>query len=410
MLLGILLENITGIPYWQLCRERIFDPLDMRETWLEGYEEPRNALSHPYVVMNGEYIDALQIHGSVDWAAGGHVSTLADITRFMRGLFNCRLFSSVDTLDSLLTGPEASANYYYAMGVGRKQIHGMHLWGHLGHWGSFMSYCPEQRMSLCGTLNYDQAAQNDFIAEVLKVVFPDKRLELRLSTGLVRGPAVSCRPPQWSCSGPGKSSPPRLPDQSRERSSACGHRNAPARRQCQRLAGPLPHRRLTCPRGLKGYRCRPITIPAVGLAQQPDLWRLGQVIDQRGSQLEPRRPPSMHAQTASWLSRRRLTTAVMPVHRSEIIQHTLAGGHLGVLRPCRVEPLVAVTLGKIMALRLDLFLQFGAQVHQPLVWTKHLVKAEHVDVHIQRFQVRDMVRRIGHRIDANFGAAALSNA
>lgn len=175
VLLGIMLESITGLPYWQLCRERIFDPLGMGGTWLEGYEEPRNALSHPYVVMDGEYIDALQIHGSVDWAAGGHVSTLQDITRFLRGLFNCRLFSSVDTLDRFLYGPEASANYYYGMGVGRKQIHGMHLWGHLGHWGSFMSYCPEQRLSLCGTLNYDQAAHNDFIAEVLEVVFPGNR-------------------------------------------------------------------------------------------------------------------------------------------------------------------------------------------------------------------------------------------
>jgi D-alanyl-D-alanine carboxypeptidase len=173
VLLGILLESLTGAPYWQLCRERILDPLDMGETWLEGYEEPRTTLSHPYVVMEGEYIDALQIHGSVDWAAGGHVSTLRDITRFLRGLFNCRLFSSIETLDTLLTGPEASPNYYYAMGVGRKRIHGMHLWGHLGHWGSFMSYCPEQRLSICGTLNYDQAAHNEFIGEVLKLVYPD---------------------------------------------------------------------------------------------------------------------------------------------------------------------------------------------------------------------------------------------
>jgi D-alanyl-D-alanine carboxypeptidase len=173
VLLGILLETLTGTPYWQLCRQRIFDPLDMGDTWLEGYEQPRNDLSHPYVVMNGQYIDALQIHGSVDWAAGGHVSTLDDIKRFLRGVFNCRLFNEIDTLDRFLTGPEASANYFYAMGVGRKQIRGKHLWGHLGHWGSFMSYCPEQRLSLCGTLNYDQAAHNDFIAEVLKVVFPD---------------------------------------------------------------------------------------------------------------------------------------------------------------------------------------------------------------------------------------------
>ena len=166
---------MTGKPYWQLCREHIFDPLEMAETWLEGYEE-RNALSHPYVLMNDEYIDALQIHGSVDWAAGGHVSTLEDIQRFLQGLFNCRLFADMDTLDSFLPARLPTANFYYAMGVGRKKMHGMHLWGHLGHWGSFMYYCPEQRMSLCGTLNYDQAAHNEFIRQVLEVVFPDKRL------------------------------------------------------------------------------------------------------------------------------------------------------------------------------------------------------------------------------------------
>lgn len=172
VLLGLALEALTGRPYWQLCREQLFDPLGMDSTWLEGYEEHRTALSHPYVVMNGQYIDALQIHGSVDWAAGGHVSTLADIRQFLRGLFNCRLFSKVETLDTFLLGAESSPNYYYAMGVGRKQILGHHLWGHLGHWGSFMSYCPEQRLSLCGTLNYDQATHNDFIARVLALVFP----------------------------------------------------------------------------------------------------------------------------------------------------------------------------------------------------------------------------------------------
>lgn len=172
VLLGMVLEAITGAPYWRLCRERIFDPLGMDSTWLEGYEEARNLLSHPYVVMDGEYIDALQIHGSVDWAAGGHVSSLEDIRRFLRGVFNCRLFNNIETLDQFLTGAEASPDYYYAMGVGRKQILGNHLWGHLGHWGSFMSYCPEQRLSLCGTLNYDQAAHNDFIARVLALVLP----------------------------------------------------------------------------------------------------------------------------------------------------------------------------------------------------------------------------------------------
>ncbi len=172
VLLGILLETVTGKPYWQQCRDSIFDPLAMSHTWLEGYEDPRGSLSHPYVLMNGEHIDALQIHGSLDWAGGGHVSTLADIQRFLRGVFNCRLFENIDTLDRFLNGPMAKKDFYYGMGVGRKQILGKNLWGHLGHWGSFMYYCPEERLSLCGTLNYDQAPHNDFIGHVLEVLFP----------------------------------------------------------------------------------------------------------------------------------------------------------------------------------------------------------------------------------------------
>ncbi|MCP5165469.1 MAG: beta-lactamase family protein [Pseudomonadales bacterium] len=175
VLLGIALETLCTREYWRLCREQIFDPLEMNETWLEGYETPRGELSHPYIVVDGEYIDALQVHGSLDWAAGGHVSRLRDLVRFLRGLSDCRLFDSPETLDAFLTGELARPGYHYAMGINRKRIRGHHLWGHLGHWGSFMYYCPEQRLSLCGTLNYDQAAHNEFIGEVLSTVLPPDR-------------------------------------------------------------------------------------------------------------------------------------------------------------------------------------------------------------------------------------------
>jgi D-alanyl-D-alanine carboxypeptidase len=173
VLLGLLLEAITSTPYWSLCRSGIFDPLEMDNTWLEGHEQPHCELSHSYHVHEGEYIDALQIHGSTDWAAGGHVSTLTDLDRFLRGVFNGKLFSKIDTLDSFLNGVLAKENYHYGMGVGRKQIHGKTLWGHLGHWGSFMYYCPEERLSFSGTLSYSEAEHNVFIENMLQLLFED---------------------------------------------------------------------------------------------------------------------------------------------------------------------------------------------------------------------------------------------
>ncbi|MBT4522174.1 MAG: beta-lactamase family protein [Halieaceae bacterium] len=171
VLLGLALEQLAGTPYRKLCRERIFNPLKMNDSYLEGHEEHRGALSHPYVVLEGEYIDALQVNGSCDWAAGGHVSTLKDIDAFLRGLFNQQLFRETATLDQFLKGRLAKPKFSYGMGVGRKQIHGKTLWGHLGHWGSFMYYCPEERLSLCGTLNYSEAPHNEFIEQVLQTLY-----------------------------------------------------------------------------------------------------------------------------------------------------------------------------------------------------------------------------------------------
>ncbi len=173
VLLGLLLEQVTGTTYAQLCRENIFDPLGMDQTYLEGHETPQGKLSHCYINMNNDYIDALQINGSCDWAAGGHVSTLRDLDRFLRGTFAGKLTREPETLDTFLTGQLAKQGYYYAMGIGRKVIHGKTLWGHLGHWGSFMYYCPEERLSLSGTLNHDGAQHNAFLEQLLRIIFPD---------------------------------------------------------------------------------------------------------------------------------------------------------------------------------------------------------------------------------------------
>ncbi|MEM1114706.1 MAG: serine hydrolase domain-containing protein, partial [Pseudomonadota bacterium] len=173
VLLGLILEHIGGSTYAELCRRGIFDTLAMGETWLEGHEKPRSTLSHPRVSLGDESTDALLINGSCDWAGGGHVSTLGDLDRFLHGLTSGLLFKNAATLDLVLRGQHVRDNFFYGMGIGRKQLRGLNLWGHLGHWGSFMYYCPEQRMTLAGTLNYDGAEHNEFITAILQILFPD---------------------------------------------------------------------------------------------------------------------------------------------------------------------------------------------------------------------------------------------
>jgi D-alanyl-D-alanine carboxypeptidase len=172
VILGRMLESVTGERYATLCRTNILDPLQMDNTWLEGHEESRSTLSHCY---EGEW-DALTINGCLDWAAGGHVSTLADLDKFIRGLFRDQLLVSVQSLDMMLT-TVPTPNHFYGLGVrlrhevvpNRPEMH-ERFWGHAGHWGSYMYYVPGLRATVCGTENLVGLDHRWLFQEILKVL------------------------------------------------------------------------------------------------------------------------------------------------------------------------------------------------------------------------------------------------
>jgi D-alanyl-D-alanine carboxypeptidase len=155
VLLGRILEELTGTSYAQLCRQHIFDPLGMNSTWLEGHEAPRSTLSHAYVGT----LDALVINGCVDWAAGGHVSTVADLATFLNALFRDGALVSRQSLDRMLLSVPTQL-FRYGLGVSIRREAAPErpdtartMWGHGGHWGSWMFYLPEWRGTLVGTVN-----------------------------------------------------------------------------------------------------------------------------------------------------------------------------------------------------------------------------------------------------------------
>jgi D-alanyl-D-alanine carboxypeptidase len=167
VLVGVMLERLTERPLHELCRELVLDPLGMKDTWLEGHEEPRGPeLSHTYV---GEF-DGLQIHGSVDWSAGGHVSTAGDLGRLMRGLFEGKLFARPETADSMLDGVPADERGSYGLGVQVRELEGVRLLGHAGFWGSFMYYLPVQRATITGTVNRVGENRTPLLTDILRAL------------------------------------------------------------------------------------------------------------------------------------------------------------------------------------------------------------------------------------------------
>lgn len=178
VLLGRLLEKVTGRTYAELCREQIFDPLQMNATWLEGHEAPRSRLSHCY---SGDW-DGLQINGCLDWAAGGHVSTLHDLDCFIKALFRDQALVSSTSLDAMLT-TVPTPNHHYGLGIRLRHesvpgAAGSHerFWGHAGHWGSYMYYVPGLRATICGTENLS-GLDHRWLFEAILAILGDCELQ-----------------------------------------------------------------------------------------------------------------------------------------------------------------------------------------------------------------------------------------
>jgi D-alanyl-D-alanine carboxypeptidase len=160
VVIGILLEQVTGQPLHAIYRDVVFDPLGMDSTWLEGHEPPREReVAHHY---HGE-LDMATLSPTIDWAGGGLVTTAPDLTGFVRGLWS-GLILDYDGLEQLTRWthgarfPPGHVVRYddYGLGMGRLVVEGVELVGHTGFIGAFAFYAPDEDAVLVGTHNQSQ--------------------------------------------------------------------------------------------------------------------------------------------------------------------------------------------------------------------------------------------------------------
>ncbi|MFE5672852.1 serine hydrolase domain-containing protein [Agromyces sp. NPDC056523] len=95
VLLGRILEEATGQAFHDLLRERIFAPLDLRDSWLCFHSTPENRPADtgiaPLWIGRHELSRARSL--SCDWAGGGIASTPEDLLAFSSALHGGRLLT-----------------------------------------------------------------------------------------------------------------------------------------------------------------------------------------------------------------------------------------------------------------------------------------------------------------------------
>jgi CubicO group peptidase (beta-lactamase class C family) len=109
-LLGLVIESVTGKPYAQVLRERIFEPLEMHDT---GYDEPQTSVgprAAGYRLVGGKLENAEYINMVGPYSAGALYSTAEDLYKWDQALYTNTILPR-STLGLMWT--EVMSNYGY---------------------------------------------------------------------------------------------------------------------------------------------------------------------------------------------------------------------------------------------------------------------------------------------------------
>jgi len=164
ILLGMIIERLTGAAYYEEMRRRVLEPLGLANTvpsdsrripgLVQGYAGVENAFQLPDAVL----IDGVfAINPQFEWTGGGVASTAADLARWAKALYEGRAFDA-SMLPIMLDGVPArlGPNTRYGLGVIIRDTPLGVSWGHSGFFPGYlteMAYFPDHRIAVAVQVN-----------------------------------------------------------------------------------------------------------------------------------------------------------------------------------------------------------------------------------------------------------------
>ena len=140
ILLGMLIEKVSGGSYERFVQEQIFDHLGMRESGFGDVRKIIPMMAKGYVLAGGELQNADFIDPKVAWSAGDFYSTTHDLTLWSEALTGGKLLNSDSVQRMFAVYPETlSQGEYYGYGVVLNEHLGHHHQSHGGGINGFNS-------------------------------------------------------------------------------------------------------------------------------------------------------------------------------------------------------------------------------------------------------------------------------
>ncbi|HBH23524.1 MAG TPA: serine hydrolase [Cytophagales bacterium] len=177
VLLGLIIEEVSGLKLHGFFEQYIFNPLDMKHTYLNQRSAPLQPTPGMAEMYAGEYEIGSFSSLSADWAGGAIVSSGKDLINFQMALIVGKLVSD-NIYKAMQQWVPETKGMAYGYGLRKivfnelsSELPELEIIGHSGANGSSMYYCPEMDIYLSGTLNQLEASKEAVImlAEVLKL-------------------------------------------------------------------------------------------------------------------------------------------------------------------------------------------------------------------------------------------------
>ncbi|MFI1712218.1 serine hydrolase domain-containing protein [Streptomyces litmocidini] len=179
VLLGLVVEKVSGRPLTAFLRERVLRPARLRHTFLpDGPEFPEpHPRGYTNQTLSGAVVDSTDWNPSWAWAAGAMISDMHDLRRWAKILATGELLSPGTQAQRLRTLPTGHPGLGYGLGIFDAN-------GWIGHNGSIPGYetvtvyLPERDATLVIMINTDSLSQGQepstpLARAITSIVTPD---------------------------------------------------------------------------------------------------------------------------------------------------------------------------------------------------------------------------------------------
>lgn len=176
VLLGAIIESVSGLSYEDFVLNNIFIPLSMKDSGYVDNTKILNERANGYTIDGRTLENSAYISPSNLYSTAGLYTTIEDFNRWEQALISGQLVSK-KSLDQMLSphvqAPKYNAEYGYGWAISQKQGH-RSIWnlGSLPGFYNYFAYYPDDRVNIIVLSNLDTSDVNSIVQGIEEIIFP----------------------------------------------------------------------------------------------------------------------------------------------------------------------------------------------------------------------------------------------